>query len=115
MNLWPHQTRGLDALYPKMVPGAAIAFTSPTGGGKTRCMTEMAASSAPQLAFPAQNSVTGKLRQAAAKAGKPDFLAMWAGQAAPLSRALPAAELVARLEAETLESIQKLKGVLHES
>jgi nitronate monooxygenase len=31
---------------------------------------------------------------------------MWAGQAAPLSRALPAAELVARLEAETLAAIQ---------
>jgi nitronate monooxygenase len=68
--------------------------------------------SAPQLAFPAQNSVTGKLRQASAKAGKPDFIALWAGQAAPLSRALPASDLIARLEAETIESIQNLKGVL---
>jgi nitronate monooxygenase len=69
----------------------------------------------PQLAFPAQNSITGKLRQASAKAGKPDFVAMWAGQAAPLARALPAAELIARLETETLQAIQNLKGLLHDS
>ena len=70
---------------------------------------------APQLAFPAQNGVTGKLRQASAKAGKPDFIAMWAGQAAPLSRALPAAELISCLEAEMLEAIRALKGVEHAS
>ena len=56
-----------------------------------------------------------KLGQASAKAGKPDFIALWAGQAVPLARALPAAELIAKLEAETIESIQKLKGALHES
>jgi len=87
----------------------------PARGLSNRFMTEMAARNAPQLAFPAQNSVTGRLRQASAKAGKPDFIALWSGQAAPLSRALPAAKLIAKLEAETIESIQKLKGILHES
>ena len=87
----------------------------PARGLSNRFMTEMAAKDAPQLAFPAQNAVTGKLRQASAKAGNPDFIALWAGQAAALSRALPAAELIARLETETIESIQKLKGILHES
>ncbi len=87
----------------------------PARGLSNRFMIEMAAKNAPQLAFPAQNSVTGKMRQAAAKAGKSDFLALWAGQAAPLSRALPAAELVARLETEAIESIQKLKGMIHET
>jgi len=87
----------------------------PARGLANRFMREMAAKNAPQLAFPAQNSVTGRLRQASAKAGKPDFIAMWAGQAAPLSRALPAAELIARLEAETIESIRKLKGMIHEA
>lgn len=82
----------------------------PARGLANRFMKEMR--NAPQLAFPAQNSVTGKLRQASAKAGKPDFIAMWAGQAAPLSRALPASELIARLEAEALESIEKLKGAI---
>jgi nitronate monooxygenase len=87
----------------------------PARGLSNRFITEMAAKNAPQLAFPAQNAVTGKLRQASAKAGKGDFVALWAGQAAPLSRALPAAELLAKLEAEAIESIQKLKGILHET
>ena len=82
----------------------------PARGLANRFMSEM--KDAPQLAFPAQNSVTGKLRQASAKAGKGDFVALWSGQAAPLARALPAAALIARLEAETLESIQKLKGMV---
>ena len=86
----------------------------PARGLANRFMKEMAAQQAPQLAFPAQNSITGKMRQAAAKADRPEFIALWAGQAAALSRALPAAELVAKLEAEAIESIQKLKGIVHE-
>lgn len=84
----------------------------PARGLANRFMKEMNARNAPQLAFPAQNSVTGKLRQASAKAGKPDFVAMWAGQAAPLSRALPAAELVARLEDETIAAIREVAALI---
>lgn len=68
----------------------------------------MNASDAPVLAFPAQNTLTGKLRMAAAEANNPEFVAMWAGQAAPLARALPVAELVHRLEAETIEAIDHI-------
>jgi nitronate monooxygenase len=82
-------------------------------GLANRFMKEM--ERAPHLAFPAQNAVTAKLRAASAKAGKPDFVSMWAGQAAPLARSLPAAELIAKLEAETIEAIRNLKGVIHES
>jgi nitronate monooxygenase len=85
----------------------------PARGLANRFMKEM--ERAPQLAFPAQNKVTGTLRQASAKAGRPDFVAMWAGQAAPLARALAAAELVAKLEAETVEAIRTLKGLEHAS
>ena len=63
---------------------------------------------APTLAFPAQNKVTVALRAASAKAGKPDFVSMWAGQAAPLARALPAADLIAQLAAETEAAIRML-------
>ena len=77
-------------------------------------MKEMAAKDAPQLAFPAQNSVTGKMRQAAAKAGKPDFIALWAGQAVPLSRAMPAAELVRKLEEETAAAIRAVASAMKE-
>ena len=87
----------------------------PARGLSNRFIEEMAAKNAPQLAFPAQNSVTGKLRQASARAGKGDFVALWAGQAAPLSRALPAALLLAKLNAEAVETIQKMKGMLHDS
>ena len=83
----------------------------PARGLVNRFMKEM--ERAPQLVFPAQHKVTVALRQASGKAGKPDFVAMWAGQAAPLSRALPAAELIARLEAETAEAIRTLKGLDH--
>ena len=82
----------------------------PARGLVNRFMTEMA--QAPQLPFPAQNSITGKLRQASAKAGKPDCVAMWAGQGAPLSRALPAAELIECLEAETVEAIRRAAALL---
>ena len=81
----------------------------PARGLANRFMREMEAR--PQLAFPAQNSVTGKLRQASAKAGKPDFIALWAGQAAALSRALPAADLIKTLEQELNASLEKLKGL----
>ena len=77
-------------------------------------MREMNERGAAQLAFPAQNSVTGKLRAAAAKGGNPGFLAMWAGQGLAMSRALPAAELIARLEAETVEAIRRTAGLVKE-
>jgi nitronate monooxygenase len=83
----------------------------PARGLANRFMREMGERNAPQLAFPAQNALTGKLRTAAAKAGNPDFVAMWAGQAVALSRALPAAELVAALEAETLECLDRLAAL----
>jgi nitronate monooxygenase len=76
-----------------------------------RFIREMEERGAPRLAFPAQNAVTRPLRAAAAKAGDPDFVALYAGQAAPLSRALPAAELVAALEAETLEALDRLAAL----
>jgi nitronate monooxygenase len=76
-----------------------------------RFIREMHEGKAPQLVFPAQNILTRKLRTAVAKAGNPDFVAMYAGQAAPLSRALPAAELVAALEAETLECLDRLAAL----
>ncbi len=62
----------------------------------------------PQLPFPIQHGLTGKMRATSGKAGNPDFAAMWCGQAASLSRAMPAAQLVAVLEAETLEALDRL-------
>ncbi len=83
----------------------------PARGLANRYMREMQSRNAPQLAFPAQGTLSGPLRAASGKAGNPDFLAMWAGQAAPLSRALSATELVATLEKETLETLDRLAAL----
>ena len=83
----------------------------PARGLVNRYMREMQARNAPQLAFPAQGVLSGPLRAASGKARNPDFLAMWAGQAVPLARSLPAAELIVTLEQETLETIDRLANL----
>jgi nitronate monooxygenase len=83
----------------------------PARGLANRYMREMNRINAPQLAFPAQNMLTGPLRAASAKAGNADFVSMWAGQAAPLSRELPASQLVAALEQELLEALARLAAL----
>ena len=84
----------------------------PARGLANRYMREMNERAAPQLVFPAQNALTGPLRAASAKAGNPDYVSMWAGQAAPLSRELVAAQLVDALEQETLEALERLAGLV---
>ena len=84
----------------------------PARGLVNRFMREMA--DKPQLAFPAQNSVTGKLRAASAKAGKADCVALWSGQAVPLARQLPAAELIRALEQETLAALRASAALVKE-
>lgn len=79
----------------------------PARGLANRFMRDMNSADAPRLAFPAQNMLTGPLRAAAAKAGNADFVSMWAGQAAPLSRDMSAAQLIAALEQETLEALDR--------
>ena len=78
----------------------------PARGLSNRFMREML--DVPQLPFPAQNQLTGSLRAAAGKAGNTDFIAMWCGQAVPLAREMPAADLIARLRDETLEALDRL-------
>jgi nitronate monooxygenase len=55
--------------------------------------------------YPVQNALTGPIRRAAAKAGRPEFMSLWAGQAASLSREMPAADLVNTLVRETLAAL----------
>jgi nitronate monooxygenase len=83
----------------------------PARGLVNRYIREMNASDAPQLAFPAQGVLSGPLRATSGKAGNADYLAMWAGQAAPLSREMSAAQLVITLEHETLEALERLAAL----
>jgi nitronate monooxygenase len=61
------------------------------------------------LPFPYQNVLTRPLRNAAAKAGRAEFLSLWAGQALTLARQQTAAELMARLDSETAHVIASLE------
>jgi nitronate monooxygenase len=58
--------------------------------------------------YPFQNAMTRDIRTAAAEQGRAEFLSLWAGQAAPLATAKPAAEIVADLMREARESIARV-------
>jgi len=58
--------------------------------------------------FPILNTLAGPLRGGSARAGLPDFVALWSGEAASLSRELPAGELVERLMAECEQTLRNL-------
>jgi nitronate monooxygenase len=53
------------------------------------------------LPYPFQNALTRAMRSAAARQSNAEFLSLWAGQGVARARAMPAAELVRRLVAET--------------
>jgi nitronate monooxygenase len=57
------------------------------------------------LPYPVQNALTGEIRRTAAKAGRPEFLSLWAGQAAAIGREMPAADLVTTLVKETFATL----------
>jgi nitronate monooxygenase len=61
-------------------------------------------------AYPIQNALTGPIRQAAKKAGQSEFMSLWAGQGAGMSRGLTAGELVATLVRETEAALERVAG-----
>lgn len=62
------------------------------------------------LPFPLQNALTRPLRTAAGKAGRAEFLSLWAGQGLTLARQRPAGDLVADLLRGTEEVRRRLAG-----
>lgn len=66
----------------------------PARGLANRFAEEMQPHAADLAPFPVQNALTRDIRQAAARQNRPEYLSMWAGQAAPLATTLPAAEVV---------------------
>ena len=100
---------GLMALLPQVA--AAVKIPAIAAGGIMNgrgivndFMRQMRAEEAQILPYPVQNALTGDIRQAAAKAGRGEFMSLWAGQGVGLARPMPAAELVATLAAE-LEAV----------
>ncbi|MEC9347351.1 MAG: nitronate monooxygenase [Pseudomonadota bacterium] len=61
------------------------------------------------LPFPLQNALTRPMRTAAAKAGRAEYLSLWAGQGTRLARRSTTAELMARLERETAAALARLR------
>jgi nitronate monooxygenase len=75
------------------------AFSGRPARGIVNRMTEAFArgGAAP---FPQQQQLTADLRREATRHSRTDLMQLWAGQGAPLVRAIPAAQLVATLAAE---------------
>ena len=71
------------------------AFSGRTARGLPNRVTREANGSGDIAPYPFQNAMTRDIRTAAAAQGRAEFLSLWAGQAASLARAKPAAEIVA--------------------
>jgi nitronate monooxygenase len=65
----------------------------PARGIKNRFLLEMAAHEGDLPPFPVQNVLTGGIRGAARDQDRPEFMSLWAGQAARLARRARAADL----------------------
>lgn len=74
-------------------------------GIRNRFLNEMADFEAELPAYPFQNKLTQEIRKAAALAGRGEFLSLWAGQAARLSRPMSVKELVETLIRETTQAL----------
>lgn len=66
-------------------------------------------------AYPEIHHVTAPMRAAARKAGDPEVMNLWAGQAHELARELPAGELVRELAAEAREALTTAARLLAEA
>jgi nitronate monooxygenase len=85
------------------------AFSGKAARGiKNRFMLEMETHESSIPSFPIQNALTRDIRQAAAKQGRAEFLSLWAGQAASMSRARPAGQLIEELVGEVTSVLQRM-------
>jgi nitronate monooxygenase len=86
------------------------AFTGRSARGiRNRFMVEH--TNAPS-AYPEVHYLTAPLRQAARAANDPDLVNLWAGEAYPLTRELPAAELVRELYQDAQRAAARASGQL---
>ena len=69
-------------------------------GLRNRLLVELDASAGEAPDYMVQSTLSGPLRAAAARQGRPELMAMWAGQGHAMARAEPAGAIVARLARE---------------
>ncbi len=85
------------------------AFTGRLARGvRNRFMVEIERRGA-ILPYPLQGLLTQDIRQASARAGRDEFLSLWAGQAAPLATGKGAREIVEDLVAQAREVLKRLR------
>ncbi len=75
---------------------------------KSNKLTALLGIHVPIIQAPMAGSSTPELAAAVTNAGKGDFMSLYSGQSAALSRALPAADLVETLVTETDEALAGL-------
>ena len=80
------------------------AFSGRLARGIVNRLLEEHSAEAP-IAYPEVHHLTTPLRAHGRRAGDPDLINLWAGQAHELAEEVPAAELVARLMAEAREAL----------
>lgn len=86
------------------------AFSGKAARGiANRFLTAMASREEAILPFPVQNGLTRPLRTESARRNQADYLSLWAGQGLRMARRMRAADLVAMLQAETLEVARGLR------
>lgn len=62
------------------------------------------------LRYPAQNNLTRPMRSAAARQNNPDYISLFAGQAASMAREIPAAAIVEELVREIAATAARLSA-----
>ena len=77
---------------------------------ENRYIRDMRNSDLQPLPFPWQNAITSPMRKAAAAKNNSDLMAVYTGQGLRMLRPMPAAELIATLEREMKECLEKLSG-----
>ena len=82
----------------------------PARGIKNRLVREIGPLSPATPAFPNAANYVVPLRAKAEAQGSREFTPLWSGQAGPLGRDMPAAELTTRLAEEALERLNALQG-----
>jgi nitronate monooxygenase len=81
------------------------AFSGKTARGIANRMTAEIHDPEDIAPYPFQNAMTRDIRTAAGQQGRPEFLSLWAGQAAALAKELPAAQIVAELMREAQQAL----------
>ena len=90
-----------DAHRAALINGRTL-FTNLMTGGLARLVDELGPVRTEVPPYPLASAALAPIRDTAEKRGEYSFGPMWAGQAAPLGQALPAADLTRKLAAEAL-------------